>query len=387
MGQNKHVVRFRLAWLLGTLAAIPACGKTVAVPPRTPAPAHPVIYTTPIVITPKDDESSVELFEQARALLLGGKAPEAAALFDRLARSDDASIAPLAAFNAGVAFEQAGDREAALLRFQRAAELHPADDVGKWGALRAARLHAYLEQWSQLSARSDLLLDRADLTDIEKLEAYGAKALAIVEAGDPDAAEKFIAKGRDIIEALRLGEGGKLPLEVAQIHFAMGEVRRVKSEAIVFVPIPPNFAEALERRCQGLLDAQSAYSDAMRSYDAHWAAMSGYRVGELYQRLYRDVMSIPPPRTAGTTSDKRLFEGAMRLRYRILLEKGLKLMEHTVMVGDRTGETSAWIDRARAAKREIELALNEEKERLAKLPFSEKELQKALDDLRVKSHP
>jgi tetratricopeptide (TPR) repeat protein len=346
-----------------------------------------VIYTTPIVITPRDEESSTQTFELARTLLVGGKAAEAAELFDRLARSEDASIAPLAAFNAGVAFEQTGDREAALIRFRTAAERHPAGDVGKWGALRAARLHAYLEQWSQLSALSDLLLDRVDLTDIEKLEAYGAKALAVVEAGDPDAAERFIAKGRDIIEALRLGEGGKLPLEVAQIHFAMGEVRRVKSEAIAFVPVPTNFAEALERRCQGLLDAQSAYSDAMRSYDAHWAAMSGYRVGELYQRLHRDVMSIPAPRSAGTTSDKRLFEGAMRLRYRILLEKGLRMMEHTVQVGNRTGEASAWIDRARAAQREIELALNEEKERLAKLPYSEKELQKALDDLAAKSHP
>jgi hypothetical protein len=115
--------------------------------------------------------------------------------------------------------------------------------------------------------------------------------------------------------------------------------------------------------------------------------MSGYRIGELYQRLHKDVMSIPAPSSARATADKRLFEGAMRLRYRVLLEKGLKMMEHTVMVGDRTGENSPWIDRARAAKREIEIALNEEKERLAKLPYSEKELQKALDDLASKNRP
>jgi tetratricopeptide (TPR) repeat protein len=353
-----------------------------------PPPVHPVIYVAPTIVTPKDDETHEQKFERARALLVDGKGAEAAPLFDQLASDPSAGpIVPLASFNAGVAWEQAGDREAALARFRSTAEKHPAGDVGKWAAIRAARLYAYLEQWSQLSAISDLLLSRADLTDVEKLEAYGAKALAVVEAGDADAAEKFIAKGRDIIDALRLGEGGKLPLEVAQIHFALGEVRRVRGEAIVFVPVPPNFADALERRCQLLLDAQSAYSDAMRSYDAHWAAMSGFRVGELYQHLHRDVMSIPPPRAATTTGDKRLFEGAMRLRYRVLLEKGLKMMEHTVMVGERTGEASAWIDRARAAKREIEIALNEQKERLAKLPYSEKELQKALDDLASKSKP
>jgi hypothetical protein len=367
------------------VAFVAACARG---PESAPPPAHPIIYVAPTLVTPKDDEPPVQKFERARALLVDGKGAEAAPLFDELAAdASTGAIVPLASFNAGVAWEQAGAREAALQRFRATAESHPEGDVGKWAAIRAARLHAYLEQWSQLSAMSDQLLARSDLTDVERLEAFGSKALSVIEAGDADAADKFIAKGRDIIEALRLGEGGKLPLEVAQIHFALGEVRRVRGEAIVFVPLPANFADALERRCQLLLDAQSAYSDAMRSYDAHWAAMSGFRVGELYQRLHKDVMSIPPPRTAATSSDKRLFEGAMRLRYRVLLEKGLKMMEHTVMLGERTGEASAWIERAGAAKREIELALNEEKERIAKLPYSEKELQKALDDLAKKSKP
>ena len=206
---------------------------------------------------------------------------------------------------------------------------YPAGDAGKWGGLRAARIEAYLEQWSPLAAMADVLLARADLTDVERLEAYGDKSLAIVESGDPDAAERFVIKGRDIIDALRLGEGGKLPLEVAQIHFALGEIRKLRSEAIVFVPVPANFAVVLERRCQGLLDAQSAYSDAMRSYDAHWAAMSGYRIGQLYQRLHEDVIHVPAPQSANTPEKKQLFEGAMRLRYRILLQKGLTMMEHT----------------------------------------------------------
>jgi tetratricopeptide (TPR) repeat protein len=369
---------------IGIAIGVAGCaGKPPAV-----APTQPVIYVAPTVITPKDDEPPVQVFEHARSLLQERKAREAAEIFDHLAARDDAGdIAPVALFNAGVAWEETGDREAALLRFRSTAERYPKGDVGKWAIIRSVRIHAYLEQWSQLSAMSDLLLTRADLIDIEKLEGLGSKALAVVEAGDPDAAEKLIAKGRDIIDALRLGEGGKLPLEVAQIHFALGEVRKLRSEAITFVPLPANFADALERRCQGLLDAQSAYSDAMRSYDAHWAAMSGYRVGELYQRLHRDVMAIPTPRAAGNTSDKRLFEGAMRLRYRVLLEKGLKMMEHTIMAGERTSEKSAWIERARAAKRELELALVDQKNRMANLPYSEKELQKALDDLAAKTKP
>jgi len=364
------------AWTVGCAA------KPVASPP----PAHPVVYATPTVITPHEDESPTDAFQRARGLLLEGRAAEAAPIFDRLAAADSVGeMAPLARFNAGICWEQTGDRAKALERFRDVVEHYPAGDAGKWGGLRAARIQAYLEQWSPLAAMADVLLARVDLTDVERLEAYGDKSLAIVESGDPDAAERFVIKGRDIIDALRLGEGGKLPLEVAQVHFALGEIRKLRSEAIVFVPVPANFAEVLERRCQGLLDAQSAYSDAMRSYDAHWAAMSGYRIGQLYQRLHEDVIHVPAPKSANTPEKKQLFEGAMRLRYRILLQKGLTMMEHTLMLGERTGEASPWIDRARDAKRDLEMGLAEQKSALAKLPYSEKELQKALDDLAKKA--
>jgi tetratricopeptide (TPR) repeat protein len=368
----------RVSWLLAVVVA--SCG-------RTRPPEVPVIQATPTVVTPREDEAPTAKFQRARSQLQTGHFAQAAQLFDELTAANVSDeMTQVAGFNAGVAWEQAGDRDQALARFRAVAEHHPAGDAGKWSALRAARIEAYLEHWSQLSALADLLLGRSDLTDIEHLESYGAKALALVEAGDPDAAERFVNKGRDIIEALRLGEGGKLPLEVAQIQFALGEIRKVRSEAITFVPLPPKFAVELERRCQGLLDAQSAYSDAMRSYDAHWAAMSGYRVGELYQRLHRDVLAVPLPKAATTTSKKQLFEGAMRLRYRVLLEKGLQMMEHTVMIGERTGEASAWMDRAREARQQLEAALAEQKAFLTKLPYSEKDLQRALDDLAKPGH-
>ena len=367
--------------VLGALGG--GCAHRAALPP-----ARPAIQATPIVITPHEDEAPEAIFQRAELLLAEGKGAEAGALFDRLSGLDPAGpIAPIAHYKSAVAWDVAGDYAGALARFRAVRTRYPDRDIGRLATIGSLRLEAYLEQWSQLSATADLFLARTDLGDVDRIEAYGAKALAVVEAGDADGAERFIARGRDIIEALRLGEGGKVPVQVAQIFFALGEIRRVRGEAITFVPVPPNFADALERRCQLLLDAQSAYSDAMRSVDTHWPAMSGYRVGELYQKLHRDVAAIPPPATATTTEKKRLFEGAMALRYRILLEKGLRMMDHTVMFGEKTGEASTWITRARAAKRDIERALDEQKAKLAALPYSEKDLQKALDDLAAKTRP
>jgi hypothetical protein len=93
-------------------------------------------------------------------------------------------------------------------------------------------------------------------------------------------------------------------------------------------------------------------------------------------------MQIPPSAKANTLKKKQLFEGAMRLRYRVLLEKGLKMMDGTVRLGERTGEDSVWVHRARDARRDIELSLEDEKAALAKLPFSEAELETALELLK-----
>jgi hypothetical protein len=121
----------------------------------------------------------------------------------------------------------------------------------------------------------------------------------------------------------------------------------------------------------------------MRSLDAHWSAMAGYRIGTLYQQLHHDVMQISPPAAASTLKKKQLFEGAMRLRYRVLLEKGKTMIDGTVQLGERTGEAPAWIARAREAQRELDLALADERAALARLPFTEAELQAALDALKT----
>jgi hypothetical protein len=169
------------------------------------------------------------------------------------------------------------------------------------------------------------------------------------------------------------------------LKYALGELRRIKSEKISLDPPGPDFVQKLEMRCQGLLDAQAAYADAIRSVDLHWAAMSGFRVGEMYRTLHRHLMMIPPTEKAKTESDKQLFYGIMHVRYRALLEKGIEMMKRTLGLGERTGVASAWMKRAEAAKAEMEKALDDEKEAIKRMPFTEEELEKALQIMKRKS--
>ncbi|APR81087.1 Hypothetical protein A7982_06434 [Minicystis rosea] len=338
-----------------------------------------------MVVSPFSEMELAQQFEQARVMLIRERYKDAADAFDRLVRlAPDGETAPPSLYNGALAREGMFERQAAYERYQKLVERFPEHAVTRGAYFRLARLCSFLERWSDLASVADKALALRDLSVLEAIDAHGAKALALVEMDKVDEAQKHVGQARDLIEQHRLGESGPPPIELAQVSFALGEVRRKRSEKITFNPLPPNFVDVLEQRCQALLDAQGAYTEAMRSYDAHWSAMAGYRVGQLYQQLHRDVMAIPPTGKADSLKKQQLFEGAMRLRYRVLLEKGLKMMDGTVRLGRRTGEDSAWVHRAEEAKKDIELSIEDEKRALAKLPYTEAELQQALDMLRNK---
>jgi tetratricopeptide (TPR) repeat protein len=368
---------------LAVAFVLTGCAATESSEPKTPA--QPPIVLPEVVVTHIDPAVVEQRFHQATARLVREEYKAAAHDLDGVfALSPNGPWAAPALFNAGVSYASLGDYPTAAKRFRQSLEKAPDGPTAHAALLRLARLEAYLEEWANLETVARKLLARKDLSVLERIEAQGALSLALVSQERVDEAFDLVVQARNEIEDRRLGEAGVPPLELAQVSFALGEVRRKRSETITFVPFPPDFGAKLEERCQGLLDAQNAYTDAMRSLDAHWSAMAGYRVGQLYQDLHRDVMRVPVPPSAQTVRQKQLWEGAMRLRYRILLEKGLKMMEHTVKLGERTGESSPWIARARSAQRELETALATEKEALSKMPFTEDEMRQALEELKQK---
>jgi tetratricopeptide (TPR) repeat protein len=335
------------------------------------------------VVTPNDATSVDEMFARARADFAERRFDAAARGFDRIVELDPTGPhANDALFQGAAARDEMGDLDGAAKRYEEVARRAPSDPLAKDALVRAVRVLAYLERWTEVGRASDALLARAnELSPVERIVAYGGKALSLVFSDNPDSAEYFISKGRDVVDAERLDAAGAVPRDLAELYFALGELRRIRGERIHFDPVPANFAQVLEQRCQLLLDAQSAYSDTMRAYDAHWSAMAGYRVGELYEKLHEELMRIPPPAKAATSARAQLFEGAMRLRYSVLLDKGLAMMEHTLAMAERTGERSEWVLRAAEAKRAIEVAKRQEQEALDRLPYTRADLERALDDL------
>jgi tetratricopeptide (TPR) repeat protein len=333
------------------------------------------------VITPGSATDIPELFRQATAEGQAKHYQTAAQLFERAFTLDpDGPLADKSLFESAEMYDVNGSHEDALSRYEQVARRFPRSDLDRVARVRALRLLMYLEQYERAGELAELTAAKyKDLLSFDQLAVLSAQALARLAVNDDTQAELAIGKARDIIERENLDGAGRVPAELAPVYFGLGELRRIRAERIHFVPVPVNFGAALEQRCQLLLDAQSAYSDAMRAYDSHWSAMAGYRVGELYQKLHDELVQVPAPKAADTERRRQLFEGAMRLRYSILLDKAKSMLDHTVAMADRTGEQSPWVLKSRQARDAILQATQAEQAALARLPYTREQLQAALD--------
>lgn len=348
------------------------------------------------VVTDREALAATELLERADRALEDGRLAEALADYQRLVRVANAASdadAPWhlrAWFGVGTAEDLLGHPPAALDAYLEVLRRFPRAALARIAAVRAVRLLVHLERIPEAAALARRTLDetaaesageKQALGPLEEIALHGAIALDLVARGDDVSAMRHIGRAQLVVERHGFDRADTVPRDLAQLFFALGEVRRVRAERIVFDPPPDDFPARLEERCQLLLDAQSAYSDAMRAHDAHWSAMAGFRVGELYQKLHEELMRTKPPPSADTPERRALFEGAMRLRYSVLLEKARTMLEHTLRMIERTGHVTPWEDKAKQALRELHAAIAEEEAALDRLPYSRAELQAALDEL------
>lgn len=339
---------------------------------KTPRGSEPEIQVPRTVITPQGASNIPELLRDAAALAEQQRWAEAAVAYDRVYKLDtEGTSADEALWGAANAHDRANDLDAAANRFDLLAKHEGQTPRGTQALVRAMRLHVFLGRFETAGNNAELLLKRLDdLNDLAKISVYGARALALLDKDQDEQASTHIERARDIIDRNRLDMASPLERDVAQLYYALGELRRTRAQRITFEPLPPNFPQLLEARCQLLLDAQSAYSDTMRAHDAHWSAMAGYRVAELYQSLHTDLLAVKPPPSADTERKRQLWEGAVRTRYAILLSKAKGIAEHTVAMAERVGEKSDWVERTRATLKSIDQAIKDEEALLAKLQYT-----------------
>lgn len=294
-----------------------------------------------------------ELFRDANILVRDGHCDDAVGHYDRIADEFPSSrfVSP-ALYNAGLCLMQAGSFEGSIARFERLLRELPDSSDAKHATLELAGLLVEVERYDAALERADSLLAREDLSEPERLESLARRAQALFGLGRLDDAEAASRSGISYYRVHR--EQLADEFFAACSSFVLAEVIRARSEAIT-LPVADALTqhEYLERRAQLILDAQRHYYDTIRMTDAHWAAASGYRIGSMYESLFRLIMTAPTPPPAHELSEEgvaiyeRRFREELAERVRPLVRHAIHYWELTLMMVERTGVRTAWAARAR----------------------------------------
>ena len=371
-----------LSSALGCRRQGPTTAQTASEPDPQQVGTRVVVAGT--VVTPSEALSADEFFDRGTQRFQQRLYTLAAADFEAAARGlSNPTQVMLAWYRAGIARDESGEFATAAANFEQVLLTHDRSAIVRDTHVRLTRLLVYLERWERAGQVARMMSAQfGPLGPVEDVVVKGAMALSALATNDQDAASRDIEAARSTIEEHQFDVPARLQRDVAVVYFALGELRRQRANNIAFVPFPPNFNEQLERRCQLLLDAQTAYSMAMRAYDAHWSVMAGYRVSELYEDLHRDLMALMSSLRWPDAESQQLYEAAFRLRYSILLDKAKTGLDQTLTLAARTDDNSKWVTWAREARDKMQRAVNSEHEALAKVPYSREVLLRALERLK-----
>ena len=317
---------------------------------------------------PTDDDAggtATEVFERAKAEMTAGKYARARLLFDRVTKADAAehpdsasSLGRAAAYNAALCSENLEEHKDARDRFRALAAASAGSADALDAELRRAR-DLELEDWNDLGIAASALLAAKDLGRHDRAEALALQGLSMIHGSkDLASAEKTIN------QAAKLIEQEDKPDEIAPSQPRRGALRQGRSatrsrERIAFLDdkdpkapiVAADFPAKMETRCQRILDAQDEYVESINTRELKWAVRAGLRVASMYIDLHDAVTVIPPPKSATTEDKKQLFRGAMLLRYRILLEKGLGTLDRALNLEKAVGAKAPGSNRRAARKR------------------------------------
>ena len=345
---------------LASLSLLAACG------------GRPASRTTPVVSLEEtrivarrtsggelelESYDASQLFQRAYDLGVARDCERAVELYDRIVAEFPSSrfVSP-SLYNAGLCLRDAGELAGAVERWSLLLSRQPDAADAKHARFLMTSALVELERWEPALDSAERLLDLDDLRSDERLEAMARRAEALLGLGRIDEAER---SARDALSYYRTRQGDEIIADeyfAAAANFVLAETIRTRSEALALPDADvAQQRETLDRRAQLLLEAQRAYFDTIRHTDARWAAAAGHQIGAMYERLYAAITEapVPPPppgRELGPDAlaiYQREYRSQLAERVRPLMRHAIRYWELTLLMVERTGVRSEWVERTR----------------------------------------
>lgn len=341
-------------------AMIVGCATTVVTTDDRP----PDIELDTLVLrnTPHGVESldAREMFKAGTDAYARGDHERAASLFQDVARLfPESKYAAHALYDAGLALiqlERWKDAAASL----SAAQVQLESPRDKADALcQMSVCYERIEAWREARATLQSVLAFAGLSVRERVEARARLGIAFYGLGDFARAERALeaalteARQNPGVPSLRNN-----PV-VARAQFIVGEIYRELFRSIHFrLPV-----EAMQRdladKSSFFLKAQSAYLSAIRLSAKPWSVAGGFRLGELYESMYTDMMGAEVPDEL-TAEDRDIYFGELKRHVRPLVERAVDIYERNLAMSDRIGGSAEWSRQSEVGLERMRAIMNTE---------------------------
>ncbi|MCB9521723.1 MAG: tetratricopeptide repeat protein [Myxococcales bacterium] len=295
------------------------------------------------------------LFAEATDYLNADSYEDAIRLYaEVLEATDDPEYVRAARYNSALALEGLG-------RWREAGELYrdivvssPETTDGRDAHFRLAECFAQVGQHDAVPPLMERLQGRIDLSVTDKVELHLRWGVALLEqrefAGAAAQFDEALAENRRA--ALRYdpesSPRSEQPVEqsdalVAQTLFELGEVYHGLFSEVRFVLPEERLTQDLVAKSRLFEQAQEAYLEAVRTGNPYWAVAAGYKVGELFEDYYYDVLATEVPSDFNDIELEVYFE-ELRAFVAPAMVRAEAIYQHNLAMAFRLGYDGEWVD-------------------------------------------
>jgi len=291
-----------------------------------------------------------DLFKRATDLLNGKKCHEAVVLYDKLTMEfPDSRYVSASYYNAGLCLQALGEFEASAQRYALLRDKLPGSEDYRHASLQYAEVLVQLERWEQVIAVADELLARTDLESHERLESMARHSQALLGQGKLQDAAKHARSSLSYFRTRPKTEEIVDEFFAAANNYVLAETLRREGQSMAFPEDAESQQKVLIRRAELLLAAQREYFNTISFTNldnVHWAAASGYRIGNMYDELWQDVMGAPVPAHLPPEGADPYHESLAKL-IKPLIRHAIRYWELTLLLIERTGMDNDWSRKTR----------------------------------------
>lgn len=278
-----------------------------------------------------------ELYQVASRLYSQRKFRTSILLYKRILRYFPKSQYRYAAlYNLGLAYENSKQCPLAIQAFRQFLQHYSKrKDEARNARFRIASCHDQRKEWHKAFLVYDVLLQQ-ELTQDDRIDALAAAGRAMFKLVRFAQAEPLL---RLAVQLHRRRLNPKKPVvseAAGMAQYYRGRILDLRFRKRKFNLPLKQLKLDLDYKAGHLLKAQKKYFSTIRLKHADWALAAIYRIGEMYEKMYLDVMKAPYPKDLKPIEIK-IYREELRKKVKILLDKALVAYRHNLLLAQRIG--------------------------------------------------